>query len=161
MCIVPSTTAPSQSMKFTVNDTSHTNGTLVSDSVDCKWSAFSDWTTCSVSCGGGTQKRSRRVIVEETEGGQRCSGQREETKNCNTGVCPTDCKWSQFGFWSQCSASCGEGTQKRSRSVLVEATGGGRGCSGRREETKYCNNRPCPTELNQSKIAFRLQSNQI
>ena len=54
---------------------------------DCIWGSWSKWSTCSKSCGGGTQLRSRRVATHETKGGQ-CSGESEEEQECNTDICP-------------------------------------------------------------------------
>ena len=58
-------------------------------SVDCEWSRFSDWSECSVSCGGGIQRRRRTVLVEAERGGRRCIGRTEETRICNSKICPT------------------------------------------------------------------------
>ena len=58
-------------------------------SVDCEWSRFSDWSECSVSCGGGIQRRRRTVLVEAERGGRRCIGRSEETRICNSKLCPT------------------------------------------------------------------------
>ena len=58
--------------------------------------------------------------------------------------CPTDGDWSDFGDWSDCSAACGEGTQKRTRSCYNPApANGGSNCVGDTEETKECNDQPC------------------
>ena len=57
-------------------------------SVDCEWSRFSDWSECSVSCGGGIQRRRRTILVEADRGGRRCVGRSEETRICNSKSCP-------------------------------------------------------------------------
>ena len=57
-------------------------------SVVCEWSRFSDWSECSVSCGGGIQRRRRTVLVEAERGGRRCIGRTEETRICKTDICP-------------------------------------------------------------------------
>ena len=49
-----------------------------------------------------------------------------------------DCVWSGYGAWSVCSASCGSGTQVRSRRVLERAHSGGRECQGEAEEFRRC-----------------------
>ena len=71
---------------------------------------------------------------------------------------PMDCMWSRFGEWSQCSASCGGGTQRRSRRVLLDATGGGRRCSGKSEETKSCNLNSCNIGKGKKSLVLRAQS---
>lgn len=48
--------------------------------------------------------------------------------------------WSPF---SECSVSCGEGLQVRTREVAVEPVSGGNPCSST-EEKQRCNNGGCP-----------------
>ena len=45
-------------------------------------------TTCSKSCGGGTQFRSRGVKVAAAFGGEACKGDTKEEQSCNTQACP-------------------------------------------------------------------------
>ena len=40
--------------------------------VGCQWSKWSDWETCSQSCGGGTQTRKRNILVASLYGGKEC-----------------------------------------------------------------------------------------
>ena len=54
--------------------------------VDCAVSAFSDWGACSLACGGGTQTRSRSVLVQPQNGGLACPPL-SETRACNTQAC--------------------------------------------------------------------------
>ena len=54
---------------------------------DCIWGSWSEWSTCSKSCGGGTQLRVRRVANSETKGGK-CVGEPSEEQDCNTDICP-------------------------------------------------------------------------
>ncbi|XP_074836613.1 ADAMTS-like protein 4 isoform X2 [Carettochelys insculpta] len=76
----------------------------------------SDWSnTCSVECGTGIQRRSVVCLssyanrqVEET-----CAGAKPaDMRACNSGPCHRTLKW-YTGPWSQCSADCGTGTQRR------------------------------------------------
>ncbi|XP_063693348.1 uncharacterized protein LOC134825137 [Bolinopsis microptera] len=56
--------------------------------------------------------------------------------------------WTHFGKWSECSASCGTGTQSRKRSCENPSPlHGGAGCEGDEEETQACNTKPCPVRL--------------
>lgn len=41
-----------------------------------------------------------------------------------------DCKWTDWGEWSECSASCGAGTKSRVREVAMVARYGGKECTG-------------------------------
>ena len=56
--------------------------------VDCSWGEWSEYSTCSVTCGGaGTQTRTRSKAVEASGGGFDCVGPTEETTSCNNGEC--------------------------------------------------------------------------
>ena len=54
---------------------------------DCVWESWSTWLSCSKTCGGGTETRSRQKKKAEQNGGN-CSGSRSESKSCNTQPCP-------------------------------------------------------------------------
>jgi len=54
--------------------------------VDCKVSAWSDWSSCSTLCGGGTQTRARTVTAQSANGGAACPSL-SESKSCNTQAC--------------------------------------------------------------------------
>jgi len=58
------------------------------DPVDCQWDTWNDWDTCTASCGGGGQARSR-TYTEAQNGGAECPGMGEETQSCNEDVCTT------------------------------------------------------------------------
>ena len=53
---------------------------------DCVWGIWSFWSPCSISCGGGTNTRSRNKIRNERNGGN-CSGSGRDSKRCNTQSC--------------------------------------------------------------------------
>ena len=57
---------------------------------------------------------------------------------------PINCKWSPFGEWTGCTATCGAGLKQRSRTVLQEAINDGRECVGCRVEIEICNVQECP-----------------
>ena len=54
-----------------------------------------------------------------------------------------DCQWSTWSNWTDCSATCGGGTQLRSRLVEQVAQYGGSICSGSAFESQACNTQTC------------------
>ena len=53
---------------------------------------------------------------------------------------PIDGGWSDFGDWSDCSVSCGDGTQTRTRSCINPAPAdNGANCEGEEIESQACN----------------------
>ena len=51
------------------------------------YSEWSDWSRCNLTCGGGSQGRSRDC-TEPLYGGEACQGPPEEIQDCNTHECP-------------------------------------------------------------------------
>ncbi|XP_049862790.1 spondin-1 [Schistocerca gregaria] len=56
--------------------------------VNCRLSAWSPWSRCSVSCGYGFQTRQRRILTQSQNGGRRCPTRLVRRKRCFAGVCP-------------------------------------------------------------------------
>ena len=55
--------------------------------VHCKWTGFGEWSSCSITCGYGEQKRTRLIKTAAANGGRNCSGKETETRLCNI-ECP-------------------------------------------------------------------------
>ena len=55
--------------------------------INCIWSSWSSWGSCSVTCGGGSQERRRTKTQAAQYGGTECAGNNLEYKNCNTNSC--------------------------------------------------------------------------
>ena len=51
--------------------------------VDCQWSDWDSWSTCSVTCGSGSQTRTRTELQSAANGGQACQDSNQETQSCN------------------------------------------------------------------------------
>lgn len=57
--------------------------------VDGGWSSWSDWNSCSKSCGTGVQEHSRSCTrPAPSYGGKPCDGVARESRWCNTHSCP-------------------------------------------------------------------------
>ncbi|CAJ1335935.1 unnamed protein product [Effrenium voratum] len=95
--------------------------------VDCKWGSWVAWSECPVSCGGATQTRARDVLVQKAGGGKACEGNSSVTRACADITCPVDCEMDDWSDWTDCTPFC-QGTQTRSRSVVVEPLAGGQAC---------------------------------
>ena len=54
-----------------------------------------------------------------------------------------DCQWQEWGAWSQCSSTCGNGQRSSLRIVKQEAKNGGEPCNEIFERHETCTNRPC------------------
>ena len=58
-------------------------------SVDGSWGTWSSWGSCSATCGGGSQRRTRECDnPAPAAGGSECPGSGEEVLSCNTETCP-------------------------------------------------------------------------
>ena len=55
--------------------------------VDCEWGKWGDWSTCSLTCDGGEQTRSRIILRINDFGGAPCIGHSTETRACNEEDC--------------------------------------------------------------------------
>ncbi|CAK0874514.1 unnamed protein product, partial [Prorocentrum cordatum] len=100
---------------------------------------------CSAPCGGGVQRLSRTVSVENGTYGAACPPLLTQ-EACNTQPCPTHCEVSDWDEWSSCTALCGGGSRSRSRAVLVEAKDGGEPCPQQTTETGACAQEACEVD---------------
>jgi hypothetical protein len=58
--------------------------------INCVVSDWSNWGTCSKTCGGGTQQRTKSITTQPQNGGRACppSSELTESQTCNTQSCP-------------------------------------------------------------------------
>jgi hypothetical protein len=113
--------------------------------IDCELSTWSEYSSCTVTCAGGTQERSRQTLVEASLGGIACDTDVHESINCNTGPCPIHCEVTVFTDWTDCTKTCGAGRQSRVRTVTVETAHGGEVCPDLAQH-RGCNPEPCPID---------------
>ena len=57
-----------------------------------------------------------------------------------------DCLWGPW-YSSECSASCGNSTKQLTRSIIRNATNGGKKCEGDNLSEAQCDYTPCPGML--------------
>ena len=114
--------------------------------IDGGWSAWSEPSSCSHTCGQGTWARIRQCNnPAPANGGRVCDGDDRMTEPCMV----TTCLVVVHGGWSDwstpvCSRSCGGGTQTRTRSCSNPApANGGNPCSGESSNPAVCNQHEC------------------
>eukprot|EP01054_Gregarina_sp_Poly1_P007313 Gregarina_sp_Poly_1__7312@NODE_401_length_8884_cov_129_699331_g327_i0_p1_GENE_NODE_401_length_8884_cov_129_699331_g327_i0NODE_401_length_8884_cov_129_699331_g327_i0_p1_ORF_typecomplete_len2342_score300_69TSP_1/PF00090_19/0_00028TSP_1/PF00090_19/6_5e13TSP_1/PF00090_19/3e07TSP_1/PF00090_19/6_6e07TSP_1/PF00090_19/9_3e11TSP_1/PF00090_19/6_7e10TSP_1/PF00090_19/1_8e04TSP_1/PF00090_19/1_8e04Notch/PF00066_17/1_6e03Notch/PF00066_17/1_2e03Notch/PF00066_17/8_1e03Notch/PF00066_17/1_2e04Notch/PF00066_17/3_2e len=106
---------------------------------DCLVSDWSPWSACSRSCGEGFRKRQRRITQHPVGDGETCPAL-EEVELCNSHSCAIDCLMSEWTPWDECDTECASqmGQRRRQRSVIREASFGGKPCSSTLEEVEKC-----------------------
>ena len=57
--------------------------------VDGVWYNWAEWSECSVTCGGGTTRRTRECEPPQYNGVD-CMGSSEEEVACNENACPSE-----------------------------------------------------------------------
>ncbi|XP_072324377.1 adhesion G protein-coupled receptor B1 isoform X8 [Scyliorhinus torazame] len=108
------------------------------------WEEWSPWSLCSSTCGRGHRDRTRSCMQPQF-GGNPCEGPEKQTKFCNIALCPVDGNWNDWSSWSQCSATCSNGTQQRTRECNGPSFGGAE-CQGYWSENRPCFPRQCPVD---------------
>ncbi|KAM8967216.1 LOW QUALITY PROTEIN: SCO-spondin-like [Pelodytes ibericus] len=118
------------------NNCSCVSGEMVCSSnpcpVDCGWSSWTLWSSCSRTCNVGTRRRYRSgTNPPAAYGGRVCQGSNVAIEFCSLQPCKGPA--GQWGPWSECSVSCGGGYRNRSRVSIIL----------RRIEFSTCNLSPC------------------
>jgi hypothetical protein len=138
------------------SDCSYTNGTQEEQGcnefpcpVNCV-AAYTAWSSCNKTCGGGYQTRVYEVSVLHAFGGTAClaANRTIDTQACNTAPCPVNCTGS-WSAWGSCNVTCGGGNQSRTYQVTTSAVGGGSPCpvADGTLEWQGCNQQDCPPQL--------------
>ncbi|NWS02795.1 AGRB2 protein, partial [Motacilla alba] len=103
---------------------------------------WSQWSVCSLTCGQGSQVRTRSCVSSPY--GTLCSGLLRETRTCNnTATCPVPGAWEEWSPWSLCSVTCGRGARTRTRRCAASRRGG-KACEGPELQAKPCSIATCP-----------------
>jgi hypothetical protein len=126
--------------------------------VHCDVSSWNSWSTCTKTCGVGMQSRSRSVKMHAMHGGYTCP-LLAEVRVCVLVACPMNCEVSTWGRWGACSVTCGAGTARRSRSIIVPARFRGNACPAL-SDVQSCSPapRPCPVRCTANQWLAELPS---
>ncbi|OPJ77524.1 hemicentin-1 isoform B [Patagioenas fasciata monilis] len=118
--------------------------------VDGKWAAWSSWSACAVSCGGGSRQRTRRCADPAPQfGGHKCEGNDIQIDFCNSDPCPIHGNWGPWSSWGTCSRTCNGGQMRRYRTCdNPRPASGGRACAGADVQIQRCNSELCPVDGN-------------
>ncbi|XP_048752331.2 uncharacterized protein LOC125663930 isoform X2 [Ostrea edulis] len=113
------------------------------DVVDGGYTEWSVWTTCTTTCGEGTQTRTRTCTnPTPMNGGSDCVGESNQSQSCQIQACPVDGGYTEWSAWSTCD--CVEGTQTRTRTCTNPTpANGGSDCVGESSQTQTCTAEGC------------------
>ncbi|XP_072404714.1 adhesion G protein-coupled receptor B2 isoform X6 [Chiloscyllium punctatum] len=119
------------------------SGTFMAQIGDPAAEEWSQWSVCSLTCGMGSQVRTRSCVASPY--GTLCSGPLRETRVCNnSATCPVEGQWLHWGPWNRCSVTCSNGTQQRTRKCI--STHGWTECKGHQAEARDCFNQECSSD---------------
>jgi len=139
--------------------------------IDCKRVDTEPTTsTCTASCGGGTETRTYRIETMARNDGFACPDLQSECDgfdgakkthceanflredfNCNEEACPVDCTQGGWSNWGSCSKNCADqppgtrlsgATQIRTRATTQDQEGAGASC-GASTQSRLCALHPC------------------
>ena len=96
--------------------------------MNCQWTSWGAYGSCSVTCGKGEKIRIRGFKVRPKCRGMHCSGNFTETMSCNTQCCPIHCQWASWGSYGSCSKTCGIGFKVQTRQIAVSSDCNGTAC---------------------------------
>lgn len=128
--------------------------------VDCVY-RWQPWSPCSANCGKGFEFRDPIILTPSANGGKTCppsvtnrvtcdqKGDQSEhsCRTCYAGSCsPSDACHYTMSEWTRCSASCGDGTQKRVPNIINMNTSGSCG-EVLNQSSRSCNEKPCAPEV--------------
>ncbi|XP_066483571.1 SCO-spondin-like [Tiliqua scincoides] len=105
--------------------------------VDCGWTTWTAWSSCSRTCNVGTRRRFRSGSEPPAAaGGSPCQGPNVEIEFCSLQPCQgSSTEWEP---WSECSVPCGGGYRNRTRAGVAAL---------RRIEFATCHLQPCTGDM--------------
>jgi len=114
--------------------------------IDGEWETWTEWGSCSATCGMGFQSRHRNIKQHNNQCGSPVTGVEDDYVACQ-GALPMcipdiDCALTQWSTWNSCSSDC-FGVSERHRAVGTMASGNGKSCVDEAvKEMQMCNPMP-------------------
>jgi hypothetical protein len=97
--------------------------------VDCVVGKWSSYGKCTLSCGGGSKIRTRKLTPPQL-GGKLCPSM-TSSADCNTLACPVDCVLGP-AYWTKCDKECTDASlvkgSRNHQQNIVQAKFGGKAC---------------------------------
>jgi len=120
-----------------------TTETATNRSEICVYGEWSDWATCSTTCGVNGERIRHRTFQADLSfsvAGHNivCNGSVIEARSCNISrqPCPNDCILSSWGDWGSCN--CHINQTERRRSIVRYAFNNGQPCPANLREVRAC-----------------------
>ncbi|KAL4238338.1 hypothetical protein ACF0H5_003048 [Mactra antiquata] len=129
------------------SDTDEQSCLLVYCPIDGGLASWMEWGVCSHTCDEGTQSRARTCSDPIPQyGGADCVGDTIEEQTCLVAYCPINGDFSNWNDWTDCSQTCDEGIQTRTRTCTEPSPQyGGADCLGDTTEDQTCLVAYCPS----------------
>jgi len=104
--------------------------------VNCVIDEWAKWSTCTVTCGGGTQARLRSIKTQVAHGGKPCNTTVEQVAECKSEKCvfegkPVTC---EFSGWTDWQGDVRTAQKQRDRRVATQPSRDGAACKGSLQE---------------------------
>lgn len=109
------------------------------DEETARWGPWSEWNTCSVTCGIGFQFKERIC-----EGRGECVGQTSQKRHCEMPPCNSIFGWEEWTNWSDCDENSKQYRTRRCRNITTDSTT----CQGSSKETRMCSEEEMNNEIN-------------
>lgn len=104
---------------------------------DCpKYTDWTEWTFCSVTCGRGQRSRGRACVDDDGDLVDGCVGRDFESVSCINGECPY---WGDWTTWTLCEGPCGTQVRRTRTRICFNGIMGDEGCLGDGSEVDSCN----------------------
>ncbi|CAC5382235.1 Coadhesin,Hemicentin-1,Mucin-like protein,Thrombospondin-1 [Mytilus coruscus] len=116
--------------------------------VDGRWTEWSAWSDCPVTCSGEDLIRSRSCTNPSPENkGKECEGSNSDVMSCYKAKCQVNGEWTAWTPWTNCPETCNDETLNRTRSCSNPAPeNGGTDCQGLDKEFMSCHTAQCPVD---------------